>query len=203
MGTHRMSQDLNTTVTCGGGRVPSAAAARAARAVRGDRDGMRSVTYSRARPGETGVGRLNGWGVREAEGCADPVWVLSDAVVLATARLSGTHDAPASLPELIANADAVFHFIPTADEIEGALSRLLGAGLVTVGNLGIAVEPFGRELLARARGGRDGDPMIRVQHLLALMEHIPTEPVPWYLDREVYEAVAVEYRHKLWQTYRA
>jgi hypothetical protein len=140
--------------------------------------------------------------VQEAGGWGDPVWVLSDAVVLATARLSGTQAAPAGLPELIANADAVLHFIPTADEIEGALTRLLGAGLVSVGDLGIAVEPFGRELVARARGSRGGDPMVRVRNLLALLEHIPTEPVPWHLDREVYEAVTLEYRHRLWETYR-
>jgi hypothetical protein len=134
---------------------------------------------------------------------ADPIWVLSDAVVLATARLSGTQDAPAGLPDLIANADAVLHFIPSADEIEGALSRLLGAGLVSVGDLGIAVEPFGRELVARARGSRAGDPMVRVRNLLALLEHVPTDPVPWHLDRGVYEAVSLEYRHSVWQTYRA
>jgi hypothetical protein len=129
--------------------------------------------------------------------------VLSDAVVLATARLSGTHDVPAGLLDLIANADAVFHFIPTADEVEGALSRLVGAGLVAIGDLGIAVEPLGRELLARVRGAAGGDPMARVRNLLALLEHVPTEPVPWSLDREVYEAVTLEYQHNLWRTYRA
>ena len=134
---------------------------------------------------------------------ADPVWVLADAVVLATARLSGTHHTPAGLPELIANADAVFHLIPSADEIEGALSRLVGAGLVTVADLGIFVEPFGRELVARARGGTEGDPMARVRHLLGLLEHLPTEPVPWLLDRQAYEAATLEYRHRLWETYRA
>jgi hypothetical protein len=139
----------------------------------------------------------------EAGNSSDPPWVLSDAVVLATARLSGTPDAPASLPELIANADAVFHLIPSADEIEGALSRLVGAGLVTVADLGIFVEPLGRELVARARGGTEGDPMARVRHLLGLLEHLPTEPVPWFLDRQVYEAVTLEYRHRLWETYRA
>jgi hypothetical protein len=141
--------------------------------------------------------------VQGVGGCADRVWVLSDAVVLATARLSGTQDAPAGLPDLIANADIVFGFIPAADEIEGALSRLVGAGLVSVGDLGIAVEPFGRELVARARGSRAGDPMARVGNLLALLQHIPPEPVPWHLDRRVYEAVTLEYRHRRWETYRA
>jgi hypothetical protein len=140
--------------------------------------------------------------MRGAGEIPDPVWELSDAVVLATARLSGTPDAPAGLPELIANADAVFHLIPSADELEGALSRLLGAGLVTVGDLGIFVEPFGRELVARARGGNEGDPMVRVRHLLAMLQHLPTQPVPWLLDRQFYEAVTLEYRHRLWQTYR-
>jgi hypothetical protein len=133
----------------------------------------------------------------------DPVWVLSDAVVLATARLSGTADAPARLPELIANADAVFHLIPSADEIEGALGRLIGARLVTVGELGIFVEPLGRELVARARGGAEGDPMVRVRNLLALLERLPSDPIPWFLDRQVYEAVTLEYRHRIWKTYRA
>ncbi|HVN10906.1 MAG TPA: hypothetical protein VMT69_02350 [Kineosporiaceae bacterium] len=141
--------------------------------------------------------------MREPGDSAGATWVLSDAVVLATARLSGTADAPASLWELIANADAVFHLIPSADEIEAALSRLVGAGLVTVGDLGIHVERLGRELVARARGGADGDPMTRVVDLLGLLQHVPTEPMPWYLDRDVYEAVTLEYRHSLWETYRA
>ena len=141
--------------------------------------------------------------MQKAGNCGDPVWVLSDAVVLATARLSGTPDTPAALLELIANADAVFHMIPSADELEGALSRLVGACLVTVGNHGIVVEPLGRELVARARGGSDGDPMARAHNLLALLEHVSTEPVRWELDRAVYEAVVLEYRHTLWETYRA
>jgi hypothetical protein len=130
-------------------------------------------------------------------------WVLADAVVLATARLSGTRDRPAGLPDLIANADAVFHLIPSAPEIEGALGRLLGAGLISVGEHGIAVEPLGRELVARSRGADRGDPMERVRSLLALLEHVPTDPVPWNLDREVYEAVTLEYQHRVWETYRA
>ena len=129
-------------------------------------------------------------------------WVLADAVVLATARLSGTRDQPAGLPDLIANADAVFHLIPSAVEIEGALARLLGAGLITVGEHGIAVEPPGRDLVARSRGTDRGDPMERVRSLLALLEHVPTDPVPWDVDREVYEAVTLEYRHRVWETYR-
>jgi hypothetical protein len=73
---------------------------------------------------------------------------------------------------------------------------------VTVGELGIFVEPLGRELVARARGGSDGDPMARVRNLLALLQHLPTEPVPWLLDRHAYEAATLEYRHRLWETYR-
>jgi hypothetical protein len=141
--------------------------------------------------------------MQESGDSADRVWVLSDAIVLATARLSGTFESPAGLRELIANADAVFHLIPSADEIEGALSRLVGAGIVSVGDLGIYVEPLGRELVARARGGTEGDPMVRVRHLLAMLEYLPTEPVPWHLDRQAYEAVTLEYRHSLWERFRA
>jgi hypothetical protein len=145
---------------------------------------------------------LSGSAVQDAQG-VDVRWVLPDAVVLATARLSGTHDRPAGLSDLIANADAVFHLIPSALDIEGALGRLLGAGLVSVGEHGIAVEPLGRELVARARGTDSGDPMERVRSLLSLLEHVPTDPVPWELDREVYEAVTLEYQHRVWETYRA
>lgn len=140
--------------------------------------------------------------MQEAQG-GEARWVLPDAVVLATARLSGTHDRPARLQDLIANADAVFHLIPSAADIEGALGRLLGAGLITIAEHGIAVEPLGRELVARARGADRGDPMERVHSLLALLEHVPTDPVPWDLDRQVYEAVTLEYRHRVWETYRA
>ncbi len=141
--------------------------------------------------------------MNEADGAAGAGWVLSDAIMLAVARLSGTEDAPAGLPDLIANADAVFHLIPSAAELEGALSRLVGADLVSVGERGLCVEPFGRELVARARGGPGGDPMVRVQNLLELLRHVPTDPVPWELDRDVYDAVRLEYRHTLWETYRA
>jgi hypothetical protein len=140
--------------------------------------------------------------VPEAEGFPAQ-WILTDAVVLATARLTGTPERPAGLPDLIANADAVFHLIPSAAEIEGALGRLLGAGLISVGEHGISVELPGRELVARSRGTDRGDPMERVRSLLALLEHVPTEPVPWDLDREVYQAVTLEYRHRVWETFRA
>ena len=137
-----------------------------------------------------------------ADRTPDDRWVLQDAVVLATARLSGTRQRPAGLPDLIANADAVLHLIPSAADIEGALGRLLGAGLISITDEGIVVEQHGRELVARARGDGD-DPMTRVRSLLALLEHVTTEPVAWQLDRQVYEAVTLEYRHSLWETYRA
>ena len=155
-----------------------------------------------SRPALAGGNGLSRSAVPGAQG-SEVRWVLPDAVVLATARLSGTHDRPAGLPDLIANADALFHLIPSALDIEGALGRLLGAGLVSVGEHGIAVEPLGRELVARARGADGGDPMERVRSLLALLEHVPTDPVPWEVDREVYEAVTLEYRHRVWETYRA
>src|SRR3954469_3168475 len=99
--------------------------------------------------------------MQRAEPTADGRWALGDAVVLATARLSGTHDRPAGLPDLIANADAVFHLIPSAVDIEGALARLVGAARISVGKHGSVVEPLGRELVARSRGTDRGDPMER------------------------------------------
>jgi hypothetical protein len=64
-----------------------------------------------------------------ARSIPDRAWVFADAWVLAAI---GGYDRPCSLPEVIAAADWINHAILLAGEVETALSRLTGAGLVRV-----------------------------------------------------------------------
>jgi hypothetical protein len=59
----------------------------------------------------------------------DRSWVFADAWVLAAI---GGYARPCSLPELIAVADWINHAILLAAEVETALGKLAGAGLVRV-----------------------------------------------------------------------
>ncbi len=131
------------------------------------------------------------------------VWILSDALVLATIRVTGTPERPAGLLDLVAAADAMHHLILSADMIEHAISLLLPAGLVTVDDVGFAVTEAGRRIVAQARGGPSGDPAVRVQSLHRLLEEVLVVPIPWALDRPTYDAVVLDYRHSLWETFRA
>lgn len=56
-------------------------------------------------------------------------WALADAWVLAAIAVYGR---PCSLLELIAAADAITRAIPVQDEVEAALGKLTGAGLLRV-----------------------------------------------------------------------
>lgn len=134
---------------------------------------------------------------------AEPVWVIGDARVLATIRVTGTFERPASLLDLIAACDAMQHLILGADEIEHAVRYLVGADLIAVGGDGFAATPAGRRLVARARGRPGGDPAARMESLLRLLEPIAVVPIDWTLDRRAYRAVTLDYQHSVWETFRA
>jgi hypothetical protein len=129
-------------------------------------------------------------------------WILSDALVLATIRVTGVPESPAGLLDLVAAADAMHHLILSAEMIEHAISRLVAAGLATVDDVGFAATPAGRRLVARARGGPGGDPADRVHSLFLLLQSVPVTPIPWLLDRPTFDAVVLDYRHRLWETFR-
>jgi hypothetical protein len=59
----------------------------------------------------------------------DDTWVFADAWVLTAIGIAG---APCDLPRLIAVADGINHAILVNDEIEAALSKLSGTGLLRV-----------------------------------------------------------------------
>jgi len=56
-------------------------------------------------------------------------WESTDGLVIAAV---GGHGRPCSLVEVIAATDRINHLIPSEDQLEGALGRLAGAGLLRV-----------------------------------------------------------------------
>lgn len=135
-------------------------------------------------------------------------WLVSDAWVLAAARVSGSVEERGGLFDLVAACDAVNELIVSQGELEHALSMLVGAGLMVADEQGIGVTPQGRELVARAGravvGGRHGRHAreARIEALLALLRGVPATPEPFGLDGEVYEAACLEYRHTRWTEFR-
>lgn len=145
--------------------------------------------------GATGSGRH---GMVRQEGTDDAGWLLSDALLLSLIRVTGTLDDPCALSDLIAAADALYHLIPSRQEIEHGMSRLLPAGLARYDSRGFASTPLGRATVARARGGS----VSRIEALHVILARIPVIPMRWTLDERAYDAVVLEYRHDLWRTYR-
>jgi len=137
-------------------------------------------------------------------------WVLSDAWVLAAARVSGSMEQPAGLFDLVAACDAVNQLIVSQPELEHAMALLVGADLMMADENGIAVTESGRRLVARAGramvGGehrtRRSGPTDRIQALFEALRTVPTTPVPFQLDPRTYEAACLEYRHTRWNELR-
>lgn len=145
---------------------------------------------------------------RPRHSAEDAQWTRADAWVLSAVRVSGSVEHPASLFDLVAACDAVNQLIASRQEIEHAISLLLGAELVTVDERGFAVTREGRAVVAEAGKAALGKGRGRAQHearieaLLTLLQLVPPTPVPWALDPRAYEAACLEYRHTMWTEYR-
>lgn len=145
---------------------------------------------------------------RPRHSAEDLEWTRADAWVLAALRVSGTPEHPASLFDLVAACDAVNQLIASRQEIEHAISLLLGADLVVVDERGLAVTREGRAVVAEAvkaalgKGRGRARHEARIEALLALLQLVPPTPVPWSLDQRAYEAACLEYRHTMWTEYR-
>lgn len=149
---------------------------------------------------------------RDSEHSVDNMeWVLADAWVLAAARLSGSMEQRAGLFDLVVACDAVNHLIVSRQELEHAMSLLVGADLMVADAEGIAVTPAGRALVARA-GRAVLNPVpadaarkahdLRIQVLFRLLADLPLTPIPFELDPRTYEAACLEYRHTRWTEFR-
>lgn len=124
-------------------------------------------------------------------------WVYTDACMLAAIRVTGTPEEPASLADIVAAGDFLHHMILSPQEIEHAVSRLVAAMLITADERGLAITRLGREVVARARGGKQN----RMEALLRILNMLQVRPVPWVLDLHEYEAACLEHRHRFWKAY--
>ena len=106
-------------------------------------------------------------------------WEFSDAWVLA-AVLSNADSC--TLGELVAAGDGINHAILLADEVESAVGKLLGAGLVVVRDRRFSATDAARAL--PRRGGLIG----QVDSLLAALRRLPVTPQPWSLEPGELEA---------------
>lgn len=137
-------------------------------------------------------------------------WVLSDAWVLAAARVSGSLENRAGLFDLVAACDAVNQLIVSREELEHAMAMLVGSDLMVADEYGIAVTAEGRLLVTRAgrsvvatdQGSHRVRPRTRIEALYHLLREIPATPVPFELDPRTYEAACLEYRHTRWNELR-
>ena len=118
-------------------------------------------------------------------------WAWSDAWVLAAITITGSEGA-ASLTDVVAAADAVNHAIVLDTELEQAVGRLLGAGLIEVPKRRFRLTDAGRAMAARCSGGMRQ----QVDHLLAMLRRLPLTPVPWHLEPDELETAVAGWRRR-------
>jgi hypothetical protein len=93
-------------------------------------------------------------------------WAFADAWVLTAVAIS---QRPCSLTELVATADGINHAIPLDPEVDGAVGKLLGSGLLDVTpDLAFDLTPKGSALVAR----RHGSLFTQVDSVLSLLASV-------------------------------
>src|SRR4051794_4005751 len=73
---------------------------------------------------------------------------VSDSWIL-LALVYGASEQPADLQQIIKVADGINHAIPTAEELDGALNRLLAAGFVVGVAAGFLATPLAANFVSR------------------------------------------------------
>jgi hypothetical protein len=115
-------------------------------------------------------------------------WEFADAWVATAVAIQET---PCDLAAVIAAGDALNHAILLREEIEQAVSRLVGADLLWIsddGKFGLTLT--GQNLLGRRQGGW----FEQVDSTLELLREIPVEEVAFSLTDETVRAAYAEYR---------
>lgn len=105
-----------------------------------------------------------------------PGWSWSDAWVLAAIMMVDKDDG-SPLTDVAAAADAVNHAILMESELEPAVRKLLGAGLIGTRERRFFLTVTGRAMQAAKRGGLFG----LVGHLLRALQRLPVAEQPWTL----------------------
>ena len=114
-----------------------------------------------------------------------PGWQRTDVWILVALEHAAGRRRRADLVALLRAADEVNQTLPTHDELEGALRRLLGAHLAVEDRLHFAPTPNGRRLVREARGDRGTENFAEVEeHLRALA---PPREADWRLEEAAFE----------------
>ncbi len=122
---------------------------------------------------------------------AAETWTASDAWFVATLATVGR---PASLRDIIGTGDAINHAIFTLQEVEQAVRRLVGSGLMQPpegDEFRLTAE--GEGLVAKRKGGLVG----QVASVRDLLERVPVASETWTLDPLQLDAACRDYRRSL------
>jgi hypothetical protein len=116
-------------------------------------------------------------------------WAKSDAwVAKAIARASAADGAV--LSQIIGEVDALNHLIVSRAEVEQAVRRLCGTGLLVVEGKTFRLTADGEAVTGPVEGGL----FSQVRGVLNRLERIPVLESEWKLDDDAYAAAVEEYR---------
>ena len=114
-----------------------------------------------------------------------PGWGRSDVWILVAIEHAAGRRRRADLAGVLRAADEVNQTLPTHEELEGALRRLLGAHLAVEDDLHFAPTPNGRRLVREARGDRGTENFAEVEERLRALA--PPREADWHLDEAAFE----------------
>ena len=127
-------------------------------------------------------------------------WIFVAAVIAERlerdrARHAALPSAGASLADVLAAADFLHHSVPSRTELEEAVRRLAGAGLITVDDDLVEVAPAGEQLWRTRPFSGLSSAVVTLQTQL----NRATAPgeADWKLDEQTYNAAVREYSIRL------
>ncbi len=145
--------------------------------------------------------RPGGWSRPRNDAAVASGWCWSDAWFFEAVAWAESADAGADLGQVIAAGDIINHAVLGRDEIDGAVHRLVGAGLVEV---------VARRFTLTARGHALRRPSERVgvyermNWLDAQLARLPIADVDvgWTLGEDEWRTACDSYQDRFWTAYR-
>jgi hypothetical protein len=137
---------------------------------------------------------------------ADGGWHWNDAWIFVSSviaeRLERDRAAHAALPitgaslaDVLAAADFLHHSVPTRAELQDAVSRLAGAGLLSVEDDLVEIAPAGEQLWRTRPFSGLSSAVMTLQ--AQLNRAAQPGDAGWTLDEQTYNAAVREYSHRL------
>jgi hypothetical protein len=119
--------------------------------------------------------------------CPVTGWKFSDAWFATAVAIQ---DRPCDLAGVIEAGDALDHSIFTHEEIQQAVRRLVGTGLLRVCDDGtFDLTPTGQELLGRRRG----EWFHQIDSVLGLLRKVPVHEAAWSITEEAVRSAYLAY----------